>query len=390
MHLRPGQALFLLAIALLTFGVVMVHSAGLTVNAQEVFTIERVFFGRVTLYAAFAVGMLILGSMLPIERVANTAGWRSPVPWIVLGVLGLLLLVHVPGLSREVNGSSRWITVGGVSVQPSEFAKWGMILAIAWYAARRAGSMHRFTTGFVTPLWVVGIACVLIAVEDLGTAALIGLVSAALLVSAGARPLHLALLVPGGIAAFALAVVTSPYRMNRLLAYLNPFDDPRGIGYHIIQSMSAVSGGGVAGRGLGNGVRKFDYLPEDTTDFIFAIICEELGFVGAATIIALYVAFLGFGVATVRGLRHPFERLFATGVMLTIGLQAAINIAVVTGVAPTKGIALPLVSHGGTGWALTAFSIGLVVSMDRRAAAATKLSDHAAESQEAAARTVPT
>jgi cell division protein FtsW len=160
-------------------------------------------------------------------------------------------------------------------------------------------------------------------------------------------------------------VIQSPYRLQRLMAYLDPYQDPQGIGYHIIQSMSAVAGGGIAGRGLGNGVRKFGYLPEDTTDFIFAIICEELGVFGAAFVLFLYAALLLSAFLVVRRMAHPFLRLLGTGVMLTIGLQAAINIAVVSGVAPTKGIALPLLSHGGTGWVLTAFSIGLLVSMDR-------------------------
>jgi cell division protein FtsW len=265
-----------------------------------------------------------------------------------------------------MNGSSRWLNLGGLSFQPSEFAKWSILIVLAWHCARRPAAMARLTTGFLPAIWLVGILCVLIALEDLGTAVLIGLVSMAVLVSGGVRVWQAGMIVPLGVVGFIGAVKASPYRMERLLAYINPYDDPQGIGYHIIQSMSAVSGGGLAGRGLGNGVRKFGYLPEDTTDFIFAIICEELGVFGAALVLFLYAGLLFCGYVVIRRLQHPFHRLLATGVMLTVGLQAAINVAVVTGVAPTKGIALPLLSHGGTGWALTAFSIGLLVAMDRQ------------------------
>ena len=185
------------------------------------------------------------------------------------------------------------------------------------------------------------------------------------LLAAGSRVWHAALLAPVAASLFLVAVRVSPYRMNRILAYLNPFDDAEGIGYHIIQAMTAVAGGGLAGRGIGNSIQKFGYLPEDTTDFIFAIICEEMGAAGAAAVVFLYVALLVCAMAIVDRTPHPFHRLLGLGIVLTIGLQAVINIAVVTAVAPTKGIALPLLSAGGTGWVLTAFSLGLLVSMDR-------------------------
>jgi cell division protein FtsW len=156
--------------------------------------------------------------------------------------------------------------------------------------------------------------------------------------------------------------------MNRVKAFFDPYQDPQGIGYHILQSMGAISGGGFAGRGLGNSIQKFGYLPEDTTDFIFAIICEEMGVVGAAVVISLYACLLWCGFSIVRRVEHPFQRLLGLGILLAVGLQAFINIAVVTGSAPTKGIALPLLSSGGTGWVLTAFCVGLVISMDRELA----------------------
>jgi cell division protein FtsW len=176
---------------------------------------------------------------------------------------------------------------------------------------------------------------------------------------------HVALLAPVPIAGLAAAILTSPYRLDRVRAFLDPYQDPQGIGYHLLHSLGTISGGGLLGRGLGNGVQKFGYLPEDTTDFIFAIVCEELGLLGASAVIALFGLLMWCGWAIVGRLEHPFDRLAALGITLTVGLQALLNLAVVTGLAPTKGIALPLISAGGTGWVLTAFSLGLVISLGR-------------------------
>jgi cell division protein FtsW len=197
------------------------------------------------------------------------------------------------------------------------------------------------------------------------------------LVAGGVRWWHAAMLIPVGVLAAWGAILASPYRLNRLLAWRNPFEDPQGIGYHIIQSMSAISGGGLVGRGLGNSMQKFGYLPEDTTDFIYAIVCEELGVVGALSVLVLYAGliFLGLRIinrtrtmpdGTVQPMVPLFSQLFGLGILLTIGIQALINITVVTGLAPTKGIALPLLSSGGSGWVLTGFSLGLLLAIERR------------------------
>jgi cell division protein FtsW len=190
-------------------------------------------------------------------------------------------------------------------------------------------------------------------------------VSGLMMIAGGAKIWHALTVVPAAAVGIAVALVQSPYRMERVRAFLEPYHDPQGVGYHMIQSMAAVSGGGLAGRGLGNSVQKFGYLPEDTTDFIFAIIAEELGVAGSVVVIALYAMLLLLGLSIVWRATDPFLRLLGLGILLTIGLQALINLAVVTGCGPTKGIALPLVSSGGTGWVLTAFSIGLLIAISR-------------------------
>ncbi len=363
--LRAGHGLMLLTTALLAVGVVMVNSAGVSVRAQPGVTLSDVLLGRYAILAGLAVALMLAGSRLSIERLQRAGGWLAPCG--VIGMVVLLLAVHLPVIGREVNGARRWIDLGFVSFQPSEIAKWGMVLVLAWYATRHASEMGRLGRGLMVPKIPVTVVCVLIATEDLGTAVLIGLVSVTLLLAAGVRLWQAALLAGPAAAGLAAAVLSTPYRLDRLRAFLDPFQDPQGIGYHMIQSMVTVAGGGVAGRGLGNSVQKFGYLPEDTTDFIFAIICEELGLMGAAVIVFLYGGLVWCGWSIIRRQQDAFRKLLGLGFVLTIGLQALINMAVVTGLAPTKGIALPLVSAGGTGWVLTAFCLGLLVSMERAA-----------------------
>ncbi len=366
--LRPGHGLILAVIGLLTFGVVMVNSAGLGIGGDRGIEIRDVLLGRPVLFAGLALGMLLLGSSIRMDRLYLARGIKSPALWITLVSFGLLGLVYVPALGHEVNGALRWLKVGPVTFQPSEFAKWGVLLVVAWHAARRAGAMGRTFTGFLPPMILIGGLCALIAIEDLGTAVLIFGVCVMVLWAAGCRWWQVGSLIPLGAAGFLAAVIHSPYRIARLESYMNPYADPQGIGYHVIQSMASVSGGGLTGRGLGNSVHKFGYLPESTTDFIFAIICEELGLFGALMVVALYGVLLLSGLAIVRRLAHPFPKVFCLGVLFMIACQALINIAVVTGAVPAKGIALPLVSSGGSGWLLTSLAIGMMVSIDRQLA----------------------
>ncbi len=279
--------------------------------------------------------------------------------------MALLLAVHLPGVGREINGARRWIDLGFVGFQPSELAKWGVPVVLAGYAARRSATMGRLASGLGGPLLLLLVVCGLVATEDLGTAVLIGAVGMGVLLAGGVKLWQAALVLPAAALGVAAAVLYRPYRLERLQAFLDPYQDPQGIGYHLLHSLAAVAGGGLAGRGLGNGVAKFGYLPQDTSDFIFAVICEELGVFGGAIVIFLHAGLLLCGLAIIRRVTHPFARLLGVGIVLTLGLQTLMNLAVVTGLAPTKGIALPLVSAGGTGWALTAFSIGLLVSMER-------------------------
>ncbi len=366
--LRAGQIMMLTAVALLGLGVVMTQSAGMTIGGDANHDAVALLTGRQALYAVLALGAMWLASRLDVREIFRRAGWRGPVFWLVLASLVAVGLTQVPGLSRTVNGATRWLYLGprswGLSFQPSELLKLTLVAALAGWGARHTLTMHKFFDGLLPPLILTGLACGLVVLEDLGTAALLGVVALALLLAAGGKWWQLLLPVALGVAAFAALIYFTPWRVARLTAFLDPWDAANANGYHPIQSMLAIAQGELTGRGLGNGVQKFGYLPEDTTDFIFAVICEELGLAGALLVTGLYALLLWTGLSVVRACQDQFGRLLALGLTLMICAQALINLLVVVVLVPTKGIALPLVSSGGTGWIIGAFNLGLVAALD--------------------------
>lgn len=354
----PRDVVLIVATALLALGAIAVQSAGMTVTTASSFT--ELLTGRTTMLAVAAVAALLLGRSIPSRWVTSRA----------IALIGmtlaaaLLVLVLIPGIGKEVNGARRWIELGPLGFQPSELAKWALVLFLAWYCGRSAARMGRFKSGLMPAVFVVGLVCLLTLVEDLGTAVLIAAVAGLMLIASGARVKHMCgVAIPAG-AAVAAAIAMEPYRLQRLQTFLDPWAHARGSGYHVIQSMTAIHGGGVGGRGLGNGIQKFGYLPEDTTDFIFSIITEEFGLLGACLVVGLFVALVWTGWRIVSSQLRPQRQLLALGIMSTVSIQGVMNLLVVTGLAPTKGIALPLVSSGGTGWLLTAFMLGVLARLD--------------------------
>ena len=336
----------------------MVQSAGMTVTAPG--TIMDLATDRVVVLALMAAAAFGAGWLLP-------KGWATRRSVAVGGLAAatiLLVAVLVPSIGREVNGARRWITIGPVGFQPSELAKWAMVLFIAWFAVTRSGGLRTWSRGTLPAAAVIGLVCGLVVLEDLGTAIMIGLVATMLLLASGASMKHLAAVATVGAGGVVVAILAAPYRIARLQTFLDPWADPAGAGYHVIQSMKALAGGGLGGRGLGTGIQKFGYLPEDTTDFIFAIVVEELGFAGCVLVVALLAGLVWAGWSIVQQQRSPHAQLLALGITATVALQGLVNLLVVTGLAPTKGIALPLVSSGGTGWLLTAFMLGLLARLD--------------------------
>jgi cell division protein FtsW len=321
-------------------------------------------------YAGFAVLTFFLVGRINYERLKPGSGrpaWRAPAIWGLLVAIGLcaLVLIPIPGVTKAVNGARRWVMLGPVQVQPSEIAKWATVLFLAWWLSARPLNLDRFWKGFVPTLIPIGILCLLVVIEDFGTAALIGLCALTMLLAGRVKGWHLAVVVPPALVAAFAFVRSEPYRWTRMTAFLDPWAAPQGEGYHMVQSLLSFSTGGLFGRGLGNGVQKLGYLPEDTTDFIFAVICEELGIFGALLTIALYCGILYVAWQAVKEKRDDFARLLAFGVASMLGLQAAINMAVATVSVPTKGLSLPLVSAGGSGLVITCAAMGLLYSVTR-------------------------
>jgi cell division protein FtsW len=392
--LRAGHFVCLCALALLTLGVVMVQSADMSIDVVETaptagaMVVEAsraslweatrpLLISRHTVLMGLAlIAMVAMGLLFPVAWLERVTGrlsgqGRLALLWLggcTAGLLLVLLMVYVPGIGREVNGAHRWVGVTkSFGFQPSEVAKWVLIGVLAVYASLRARELGSFWRGLVPALLGLGLVAGVVAKEDLGTAVLIAGVGSIVLMAAGARVWHFVMFIPPAVAALVALIVVSPYRITRIETFLDPYSDPKRAGFHMIQSMAAVAGGEGWGRGLGDGLQKFDYLPEDTTDFLFAIVCEELGIAGALVVVALFAAMLWSGLIVVRKQRTVVMKLIGIGIVSTVGLQALINLAVVTGLGPTKGIALPLVSSGGTGWILTAASLGVLLAMDRHA-----------------------
>ncbi|GAB4386223.1 MAG: hypothetical protein Kow0022_14540 [Phycisphaerales bacterium] len=386
--LRSGHIIALAALSLLIIGVVMVNSAEMAVApiainadgtsagvAARGVTFESIVTSTAAIHLVLAMAALAASSLLPIERLAQMAHGVArivrPHALLAVGVLVLLLglsTVYWPGIANPQNGSHRWISIGPIrSVQPSEPAKWLIIWLVAAYTIWIGrDALRRFWSGFMPALGAIGVVSAFVVREDLGTGVLMASAASVVLLAAGARLWHFALFIPFGLLGIAAAIIQNPYRIDRIAAFLDPYADPQGTGFHMIQSMATVAGGGVTGRGLGYGLQKFGYLPEDQTDFLFAVICEELGVAGATLVLLLYATLAWTILAVIRREPSPLLRLGGLGILATLTLQATINLMVVTGLGPTKGIALPLLSAGGSGWILTSASLGLLVAMDRR------------------------
>lgn len=363
-RLRLQDILILCVLCLMFLGVIMVQSAAMNVTGSaEWHWTQRgtwhVIFAGIGLITFFVVGHLDYTSLV------RGKGVRIPVLWLLAIAVFTCVIVLVPGIGREVNGARRWLPLGFTQVQPSELAKWGVVLFVAWWLAKTPVDVRNFI-GFLITLVPVGAICLLVVIEDFGTAALIGLCTLMLLIAGRVRLWHLALTVPPALAAGIWFIMSEPYRWKRMTAFLDPFAAPRGEGYHMIQSLLSFATGGLFGKGLGRGVQKLGYLPEDTTDFIFAVICEELGLFGAMFTIALYLGILFVASQAIRQRRDPFGQLLAFGIAAMVALQALINIAVATVSVPPKGMSLPLISAGGSGLVITSAALGLLYSVCRK------------------------
>jgi cell division protein FtsW len=346
--------LVLVTLCLVAFGLVMVYSAS-SARAALAADDPAYYLKRQALYALVGIVALVL--------LARTDYRRLRVAVAPLLLTSLALLVAVLAVGTPVNGARRWLSYGAVTVQPSELAKLALVLWLAAYLARRPAPQS--LGELLRPIGlVVGTAFALVIVEpDLGTAIAISIMAAAVLLVAGTR---LSTLAGAGMLGFflvAAAIWIEPYRRERLLSFLDPWQDPEGAGFQSVQAILALGSGGFFGTGLGESVQKVYYLPEASTDMIFAIIGEELGLVGAFAVIAAFVVFgyAGFNIAL--GCRDPFGKLLAAGVTALVCGQAAVNVSAVMGLAPLTGIPLPFVSYGGSSLVVGLAAVGILLNI---------------------------
>ncbi len=289
---------------------------------------------------------------------------RPYIPHLLCGCLVLLALVLVVG--SDNNGARRWFNFAWFSVQPSELTKLAVVLYLASYFGKPDLSITAFRHGFLPPLLVVGLVCLLLIVEDFGTPAVLGLILVGMLFLAGARYLHLASLVLV-VTPIAIGVITkSRERLERITSFLHPEMDPQGAGHQLKQSVLALENGGIFGQGLAQGNQKLMFLPEGHTDFVLALIGEELGFVGTTCLLGLFVILILKGFRVSAQAPDLFGRYLALGITLLFGVQVLMNAGVVSGLLPTKGLTLPLVSYGGSSLVTSMVAIGLLLSVARR------------------------
>lgn len=342
---------------LVTVGVVMLFSASM-VRAGTQYHNPGYFVTRQIIWLILALLAAVICAQVDMNLFRKAA-----LPLAALCV-GALVLVRIPGIGVEINGSWRWIRLGPLTIQPSEFAKVGIILASAWWISRRRRYLHLFVRGSMPAILGLGLFAILLMAEpDFGTTILVGLVVMTLLFMGGARLAHLGGVAAMGIVGIGLMLLQNANRMGRIFAFLDPEKYAQEEAWQLINALNAFAAGGQWGTGLGNSIQKYYYLPEAHTDFIFPIIGEELGLPATLAVLLLFVIFFVCGLRIAMRANDEFGRFTALGITLMISLQAAINLAVVTGSMPTKGIALPFISYGGSSLLVCSAMCGILVNI---------------------------
>jgi len=369
-----ANQIVIIIVILMAIGTVFIFSA--SANVSQKLDLQRFYDFpalRQILFLPLACAVLYLVSCFDYRRFGLSNGWlRSMSVYLLAFSIILLVLVLIPHLGTEINQARRWLRISAgpfkVSFQPSELAKWAVVFFLAAVCSKFGADIKLFWKRFVPVCAVVGLVVGLIIIEDFGTAAFIALLSFLMLIIAGAKWRHILIPLPFGAVAFLMMLIRSPGRMGRIWAFLNPEKWAGSVAYQANQSLIALGSGGLWGKGLGRGICKYGHLPEDTTDFIFAIIGEELGFVGTAAVIVLFIIFVWLGILVIVRCKDSFGQILAGGIILAIAIQAAINIGVVTVVLPTKGIPLPFVSAGGTSMLLSAAAVGVLLNIAKQSA----------------------
>ncbi len=359
--LVPDMWLFAAVVALVSVGVVMVYSAS-AILAADRFRDPYFFLKKQLFWAVLGFGCL---------WAAMTANYRMleriMLPLLVVSLV-LLVLVLVPPFRQEINGTRRWFRWGLVSFQPAELAKFSLVVYLAQFLTRRREVVESFWLGLLPPLLVAGSMAGLVLLQpDLGSSLTLVVLVFCLLFLAGGRVRQMALVAVSALPLVAVAIYIAPYRLKRIMTFLDPWADPRGSGFQIIQSYLALGSGGLFGRGLGESKQKLFYLPEPHTDFIFAVLGEELGLLGAVCVIGLFGLLIWRGIRIGLGAPDPFGAFLALGLTALVACQTLVNLGVVTGVLPTKGLPLPFISFGGSSLIMAMVATGVLLNISQHA-----------------------
>ncbi len=338
-------------------GLVMVYSASAAISMETHDTLfyymrkQAIFFG-------LSLGVMFVAASFPYRAYRR-------ISYLILFLAVLLLAaVLIPGLSVKAGGAQRWLNIGGFVFQPAEFAKLALILFLGYSLSKKQTQIQDFSVGFAPHVFVLALfACLIIFQPDFGTIVVLGLITWGMMFVAGVKIMHLLSPAPLLIPLIYFLVVKVQYRMERILGFLNPWDDPYDTGYQITHSLKAFGSGGIFGKGIGLGMQKMHYLPEPHTDFIFSIIGEELGLIGVMTVLTLYLILLLKGIRVAKTSNTMFGAVTAAGLTMYIGIQVIINTGVAMGLLPTKGLTLPFISYGGTSLIVNMAAMGILMNI---------------------------
>ena len=352
--------LFISVILISIFGIIMIYSAS-SIWAEFKYQDAFKYVKQQGLFFVIGILAMMLASKIDLEFLRKKAN-------LILGICFILLiLVLIPGIGTVRNGSRSWFGIGGLGVQPSEFAKLGLIIFVSKYLARNQKSMGNIKKGALPIFLVIGIFFVLIMLEpDFGTAMVMALTLIALIFASGLKISFFVKLGVLGLAGIVALIIAAPYRMARIVSFLNPWSDPLGSGYQIIQSLYAIGPGGLLGQGFLNSRQKHFYLPEPQTDFIFSIISEEFGFLGVLIVCGFFFFIFYRMLRIALRSNDLFSKYLAFGLASLLFIQAALNLAVVVGLIPVTGVTLPFFSYGGSSLLISMISVGLVLNVSRR------------------------
>ncbi|MDR1776223.1 MAG: putative lipid II flippase FtsW [Desulfovibrio sp.] len=350
--------LFVVAMVILGIGLIMVLSSS-GIRAEE-YTGDKYYFFKRQLVFAVAGGLCLWGAAV------ISKSWLYRLQYPALFAALLLLLVTLSPLTPTVNGAKRWIPLGPVSLQPMEFVKIAVVMYLAYFMSSKQDLIKTFSRGVIPPFAVTGLFCVLLLLQpDFGSAVILAGLLFFMCIAGGTRFIYIFFSVSLACAGALALAIASPYRLRRLLAFLEPFRDAQDTGYQLAQSLLAIGSGGFFGLGIGASKQKMYFLPETHTDFIMAVLAEETGFVGVSLIMALFALLFWRCYRIVMAQVNLRDRFTAFGLTAILGIGAALNLAVVMGVAPPKGVPMPLISYGGSSLVATMICIGLLMNYSR-------------------------